>query len=441
MHFMLVTTMTEWNVEDQTRCVKVTPLDSTEIVFDTTMRDFPSSNSSSSCTPSVSSTDSSSTTVDLSVWPENFEVPWNRMPSGIKTAIALGKRPTAKDRREMIRIVVDEMRLTELNPSKSQCLIVAKKIVKQYSQSFADVLVDGTRIGTGYGSLLTQLKTRVEHVNRGCLLSRRRTQKKTSNSSGEDIAPGPADQYGCVRWQPECPQEESEESLQEKQKEMKDLYSTEGPAGVERGHLSQLMKATYYLQRKSINACPSPSIADLKNDWPYLFTPKELYNHFKSLTNITILEKLEKSMEEKGKMILQFFRQLPAGTNTDEMQRILMKYDDSGASCLIPCVVLLLLSHFKEKPEALFLQTDWMLSVEGQVVMNPHPNFMAGFAALFATYYNFNLVYQHEASCTLEFVQRCFVGINPSTGTKTVREEEQHSQSSCVYSSQKANGL
>ncbi|KAF4097387.1 hypothetical protein G5714_021395 [Onychostoma macrolepis] len=314
-----------WNVEDQTRCVKVTPLDSTEIVFDTTMRDFPSSNSSSSCTPSVSSTDSSSATVDLSVWPENFEVPWNRMPSGIKTAIALGKRPTAKDRREMIRIVVDEMRLTELNPSKSQCLIVAKKIVKQYSQSFADVLVDGTRIGTGYGSLLTQLKTRVEHVNRGCLLSRRMTQKKTSNSSGEDIAPGPADQYGCVRWQPECPQEESEESLQEKQKEMKDLYSTEGPAGVERGHLSQLMKATYYLQRKSINACPSPSIADLKNDWPYLFTPKELYNHFKSLTNITILEKLEKSMEEKGKMILQFFRQLPAGTNTDEMQRILMK--------------------------------------------------------------------------------------------------------------------
>lgn len=341
---------------DQTSCVKVTPLESTQIVFDTTMKDFPSSSSSSS--PSVSSTDRSITTVDLSVWPENFEVPWNRMPSGIKTAIALGKRPTAKDRREMIRIVVDEMRLTELNPSKSQCLIVAKKIVKQYSQSFADVLVDGTRIGTGYGSLLTQLKTRVEHVNRGCLLSRRRTQKKTSNSSGEDIAPGPADQYGCVRWRPECPQEESEESLQEKQKEMKDLYSTEGPAGAERGHLSQLMKATYYLQRKAINACPPPSIADLKNDWPYLFTPKELYNHFKSLTNITILEKLEKSMEEKGKMILQFFRQMPAGTNTDEMQRILMKYDDSGASCLIPCVVLLLLSHFKEKPEALFLQTD-----------------------------------------------------------------------------------
>lgn len=107
-------------------------------------------------------------------------------------------------------------------------------MVKQYPQSFADVLKDGTIIGTGYESLLTQIKTRVEHVNRGCTLSRRRKPEKTSNSPAEDIAPGPADQYGCVRWQSECPLEESEESFQENQKEMKDLFSSEGPAGVER---------------------------------------------------------------------------------------------------------------------------------------------------------------------------------------------------------------
>nr|XP_055062817.1 uncharacterized protein LOC129445849 [Misgurnus anguillicaudatus] len=441
--------LSAWNAGDQTSCVKVTSRETPNLLSDTTTEVFLSKSSSSS-TPSVSSRDSSSTTVDLSVWPENFEVPWNRMSSDIKTAIALRKRPTAKDRREMVRIIVDEMRLTELNPSKSQCLIVAKKIVRQYPECFADVLRDGTKIGTGYGSLLTQIKTQVEHVNRGCSLSRRRTQKITSNSPVEHIAPGPADQYGCVRWQPECPVEETEESLKDKQKEMKDLYSTEGPAGAERRHLSQLMEATYYLQRKSINACPPPSFAELKNDWPYLFTPKELYSHFKSLTNISILEKLENSMEEKGKMIIQFFQQKQTGCNANEIQRILVKFDDSGASCIIPCVILLLLFHFKEKPEALILQADvaateadvensftlpdsprlivlgeiltatqWMLSIEGQVVVSPHPNLVAGFAALFAAYYNFNLVYQEEASSTLEFVQRCFVGINPTTGTKT----------------------
>ncbi|KAF1394353.1 hypothetical protein PFLUV_G00025670 [Perca fluviatilis] len=51
----------------------------------------------------------------------------------------------------------------------------------------------------------------------------------------------------------------------------------------------------------------------------------------------------------------------------------------------------------------------WMLSIEGQVVLPPHPNFLAGVAALFSSYYNFNLVYQEQASCTLEFIQRCFL--------------------------------
>lgn len=111
-------------------------------------------------------------TVNLGVWHENFTVPWDRMPPGITTAIALEKRPSAKDRRKMVRITVDEMRPNELNPSKSQCLTIAKMIVKQHPHSFADVMRDGTVFGSGHRSLLTQLKTRVEHVNCGNTLSR-----------------------------------------------------------------------------------------------------------------------------------------------------------------------------------------------------------------------------------------------------------------------------
>ncbi|CAB1440706.1 unnamed protein product [Pleuronectes platessa] len=260
----------------------------------------------------------------LNAWQteENFNVPWNRMSPGIKTAIAQEKGKSAKDHREMVRIIVDEMRLTELNPSKSQCLTVAKMIVKQHPRSFAD----GTVIGSGYGSLLTQLKTRVEHVNRGNVLIRRREPKILSNPPA-DIARGPADLYGCVRWQPDCPPGETVESLKEKQREMMDLYCVEGPAGAERGHLTQLMKTTYYLQRKNINAIPPPSITELKNDWPYLFSPKELYSHFKLLTDIDndILDKMNQAMEEKGKLILQFFEQKPAGTNADE--ELLAQFD------------------------------------------------------------------------------------------------------------------
>ncbi|XP_048119596.1 uncharacterized protein LOC125307588 [Alosa alosa] len=406
------------------------------------------------------------------------------MPPGIATARSLEKRPSAKDRREMVRILVDEMRLNEPNPSKSQCQTIAKMIVKQHPKSFVDVMRDGTVIGSGYGSFLTQLKTRVEHVNRGNALSRRWMPKRVSNAP-EDIARGPADQYGFVRWQSNCPPGETVEGLEEKKSEMKDLYHTEGPAGAERAYVIQLMKTTYYLQRKHINACPPPSVSELKSEWPYLFIPRELYSHFNLLTDINILRKMEQAMEEKGKLILKFFQHRPAGTSADKVERILVKYSKEEKCDPCPCVILLLMAHFKEKSEGLILQTDlhlqwsrdtapgqlrddnvlnrsaegddnvlnrsaegddnvfnrsaegddnvlpsigdvftatnWMLSIEGHVVVGPHQNIVAGLAALFACYYAFNLVYQEEASNTLEFIQRCFLGINPTSGTKATK--------------------
>lgn len=50
--------------------------------------------------------------------------------------------------------------------------------------------------------------------------------------------------------------------------------------------------------------------------------------------------------------------------------------------------------------------TNWMQSIESQVVVVPHQNFVAGLAVFFSWYYIFNLVYQEKASSTLEFIQR-----------------------------------
>ncbi|KAM9494281.1 uncharacterized protein Hap1MRO34_004210 [Clarias gariepinus] len=106
------------------------------------------------------------------------------------------------------------------------------------------------------------------------------------------------------------------------------------------------------------------------------------------------------------------------------------------------------MAHFKEQNEALLLQADvaasaadversltlpdsprlvvlgpveetnrWMVSIEGHVVTEGE-SFLLGLATLFASFYNFNLQYQNEACCTLEFIQRCFIGINPERGSK-----------------------
>lgn len=315
---------------------------------------------STSSTPSPASTNSQSSTVELNSWPDNFNIPWSKFPHELKMAIAREQRPTPRDRRAMVRIVVDEMRLVELNPSRSDCLTVAKMIVKEHPKSFADILKDGTKIGSGYASLLNQLKTRVEHLNRDSMLSRRRRTKVPSSSLAKNSAIGPSDQYGCVRWQPTCPEGETEATLVEKQKQMKELYAQEGPGGAERGHLTQLMETTYYLQRKIINASPAPSIVELRTDWPYLFTLKELYNHFKLLTDISIFEKIDNAIKDRGKMIVQFFRQKP--TN-ETVRQILVMFDATECTILGPCVVLLLMAHFKEKSDALILQVDVSVNV------------------------------------------------------------------------------
>lgn len=70
------------------------------------------------------------------------------MPHGISMAVKSQKRPSPSVRREMVRIIVDEMRATEANPTRSDCLSVAKKIVRKYPMSFEDILKDGSQIGS-----------------------------------------------------------------------------------------------------------------------------------------------------------------------------------------------------------------------------------------------------------------------------------------------------
>uniref|UniRef100_A0AAY5KSB3 Uncharacterized protein n=2 Tax=Clupeocephala TaxID=186625 RepID=A0AAY5KSB3_ESOLU len=118
------------------------------------------------------------------------------------------------------------------------------------------------------------------------------------------------------------------------------------------------------------------------------------------------------------------------------------------------------MAHFKERTESLLIEADaaataadmereglpdspaliiqgesmtpskWMLSVEREVVLGPFSEaFVEGLAALFATYYNLNLAYQDDAACTLEFIQRGLVGINPETGSKVAagkRDKKMH---------------
>lgn len=90
-----------------------------------------------------------STSQILKTWPESFQVPWEKMPLKIRSAVVQGKRPKPVERRQMIRILVDEMRRYEANPTRSQCLTVIRNIIRQYPKSFVDMTPDGSLLGGG----------------------------------------------------------------------------------------------------------------------------------------------------------------------------------------------------------------------------------------------------------------------------------------------------
>ncbi|XP_058614377.1 uncharacterized protein LOC131528925 [Onychostoma macrolepis] len=342
----------------------------------------------------------------------------------------------------MIRIIVDEIRKHEKNPSKAQCLAVALKIVKKYPKSFSDFDDTQEKNEIGYYSLLKQIKTRVEHVNRDNTLSRRRRISGVTDTPERMQCREPTATYGCTQWQPEPPLANSDDVLEEKRQTLENLYQRYGKSGADRSDVCALMKETYYLQRKHINDTQVLPIKDLKSKWPYLFVQKHIYAHFEELTSIAIHKRLNQAIQEYGKVLVDFFKSKP--TN-EVVKKILSSEEEVG-----PLVIKLILAHFREDLDGLLLLANrcataadlqathtipgsprlivlgdtltsghWMLTIEGEVVCEGiQPSFMSGLATLFASYYIFNLEYQEEAACTLEFIQRRFVGINPERGTK-----------------------
>lgn len=296
----------------------------------------PESSSSEDCGPSL---------LVKKTWPETFQVPWTLMPADILSTVTDGKRPSPAARRQMVRVLADEMRKQELNPTRSQCATVCQNIIRKYPQSFADLRDNGQLLGNGYTSLLIQIKNRIENLNRSSSFRQHR-------SSGDGLKRGPTDTYGCTRFQPNLPPEETDETIEQKRQRMEEIYRRDGINGGERAEVKQLLETTFCLQRQQINVLPTPAIADLREKWPFLFTQKGLYGHFELLTDIKVLRALELSMEECGRAIIEFFSNKP--TNTD-VRAVLSQRPNLEQSF---CVIQLLMAHFTESLDGLILLVD-----------------------------------------------------------------------------------
>ncbi|KAK3882790.1 hypothetical protein Pcinc_012868 [Petrolisthes cinctipes] len=72
---------------------------------------------------------------------------------------------------------------------------------------------------------------------------------------------------------------------------------------------------------------------------------------------------------------------------------------------------------------SLLMADRFMLSIDGVIINNNFTNFRVALAMLFSSYYIFNIQYPSDAEATLEFIQRCMVGINPDRGHKAEKKK------------------
>ena len=216
-----------------------------------------------------------------------------------------GKRPSPQMRREMVRILVCEMKRKSTCLSKRHTIEVAKKIVAKYPTSLQDI-IEGDVIGPGYHSLVKQLQNRIENVKRSTTPKIRKRKNGTDESDTDEVPPEQRaaiqDTYGCIKWDLKfLPLGETEESQQEKKEKLR-VMSKQTDANPEEVKLR--MKSTFYTQRKQVNQ--GKNIKSLLQEWPFWFDDLGMAVHFKELTGSELQETFTRNLDLKGKRLLNY---------------------------------------------------------------------------------------------------------------------------------------
>lgn len=295
-----------------------------------------------SSAPTVSPSSTVNIQPKCSLWDSNFDINWDDMPYGIKQAIMTSTRPSMKDRKIMIRKLVDNMKKYSANPTLAQVSTIARKMCYQYPECFQD-RIDNVCMGSGYASIAKQIKSRFDHLNRGNVDVRLRAKKGAPSMSGTKY-------YGCINYRPLMPIGETDDSIEEHRLKMIDLFASNGP--IQTNEIERLMTNTYYGQRQVINS--SSGVADLQTKWPYMFVPKNVLNHFSTLTG-TSANALESAINTRGACIVNYLRE---SKKPSVKEVLLMLPAGECESKTVETTMLLILAEFNEPVESMFLLKD-----------------------------------------------------------------------------------
>ena len=224
------------------------------------------------------------------------------MPKGLQVSISRKERPLPSERRQMIRVLADDIAKITSRPMRKHLTVVASKVVAEFPSSFQDKL-DDVVVGSGYNSILTQLEQRFQNLNRqpmkrGNSSSDEAGSSQTAKRQRATCAYGTnADQYS-----PDLPSNENSLTQAEKMKCLQEIHATEG---WKLDEVKELLTDTYASVRRVINE-GKHSIHSVKEDWPFLFEALGMLHHFEILVGINLRETLADALSSKVPRLMQF---------------------------------------------------------------------------------------------------------------------------------------
>lgn len=233
--------------------------------------------------PTVTATTPSTSAYNPS-WTDTFILPTSRLSKKLNELLAQGKRLDPSSRRDLVRVVVDEIFKCCSKPLKKHTDTIARKIVQTHTGSLCDQVGGDVMMG-GFQSFAKQIKARVENVNRKGHANESIGESSTTRKRKLD--------FDRVNSQPTVmPEEESVDSLRRRQALLQEIFD-QGQRVWVREEIENHMKLTYILQRQDLNR--NSAVTEVVKQWPFLFNELGMLTHFELLMDVRILECLEES--------------------------------------------------------------------------------------------------------------------------------------------------
>ncbi|XP_023314544.1 uncharacterized protein LOC106657059 isoform X2 [Trichogramma pretiosum] len=378
---------------------------------------------------------------------------WDKIPGDILNDLNAGRNLRDGDRNVVLCLVRDYMYYGIKDCRRSKAMELAQMLCAKYPASFsATVGTSKQTFGNGYEDTFDSLYNKVMYKKWSDEQEKKRTRNSNESSDSEEEQVikkkqkiTKFDVYGCEEYAPPLPEAETLDTQETTRLQLLDQYKLENTENVD-----EMMMKCYPTIRMKLNE--KPDLLDIEKDWPFLQTPEFFLQHCNRLLGKNVVNTWTTSLQKKCSGINDFMRQCKSMKKKETFKKVRKEFKAASETRRdqIPTSIGAILSviiYFSEDEKLLYkilsnagessddsdispypfleVQGDSLydeLAVSTVIIDGKYKiktnDVVEGLLITFLAYYVYGIMYPSGLAKTLEFIQRLFMDINPTEGSK-----------------------